>query len=67
MPTAYGSASTDIFKDWNLNIDGTDGADDPWDFGENDEYPVLKVDFNNSNGDNNITTGTADDVMRQRP
>ena len=39
-PMAYGS--TGIFKDWNLNIDGEAGADDPWDFGNNMEYPILK-------------------------
>ena len=45
-PTAY--ESTGIFADWdNIDLDG-DGVDDTedtndfWDFGENDEYPVLK-------------------------
>ena len=45
-PTAYGSSG--IFADWdNIDIDGdgtkdTEDTNDFWDFGENDEYPVLK-------------------------
>ncbi len=49
-PTAYGtSTTTSIYAAWNVDIDNADtdddfatGGDDPWDFGENDEYPVLK-------------------------
>ena len=36
---------TGIYANWNVNVDGEDGADNPWDFGENDEYPALRVDF----------------------
>ena len=47
-PTAYGSSG--IFADWdNIDIDsdGTPETNDFWDFGENDEYPVLKgIDVN---------------------
>ena len=44
-PTAYGtSSSTDIYFDWNLNLDGAAGNDDPWDFGTNAQYPVLQFD-----------------------
>ena len=41
-PTDYGTAETDIYKDWNLDLDGDDEPDDPWDFGTDTEYPSLK-------------------------
>ena len=54
-PTAY----ADIYANWNIDVDnrhpigvddstmpGDAAADDPWDFGTDSEYPVLKVDFN---------------------
>ena len=31
-----------IYADWNLDVDGDDLADDPWDFGTSSQYPVLK-------------------------
>ena len=31
-----------IYQDWNLNLDGQAGGDDPWDFGNFCQYPVLK-------------------------
>ena len=37
-PTGY----TDDFADWNVNVDGTAGIDDPWDFGQAGAYPTLK-------------------------
>ena len=37
-PTGY----TDIYTDWNLDLDGISGNDDPWTFGTSDQYPVLK-------------------------
>ena len=47
-PTSY----TGIYLDWNTDVDDADsdnneatGVDDPWDFGGNDEYPVLRLDF----------------------
>ena len=40
-PTAYGTG-TSIFKDWNVNVDGKTGNDDPWDFGTANQYPALK-------------------------
>ena len=40
-PIAYGTGAA-IYADWNLNLDGTAGGDDPWDFGTNSQYPVLK-------------------------
>ena len=44
-PQAYGSGA-DIYANWNLNLDSTAGADDPWDFGTASQYPALKADFN---------------------
>ena len=41
-PTAYGTGSTDIYKDWNVNVDGVAGNDDPWDFGTASQYPILQ-------------------------
>ena len=40
-PTAYGAASS-IYYTWNLDLDGTTGGDDPWDFGTSSQYPILK-------------------------
>ncbi len=47
-PTAYGSGS-DIYANWNVNVDKAAGADDPWDFGTSSQYPVLKADFDGNN------------------
>ena len=41
-PQAYGTGNTDIYKNWNLNLHGVSGGDDPWDFGTASQYPVLK-------------------------
>ncbi len=40
-PTAYGT-SPSIYANWNLNLDGMAGDDDPWDFGTTTDYPRLK-------------------------
>ena len=40
-PTDY----TGIYADWNLDLDGIEGGENPWDFGDTTDYPVLKVDF----------------------
>ena len=37
-PTGY----TGIYSAWNVDVDGTTGNDDPWDFGTASQYPVLK-------------------------
>ena len=38
-PTGY----TGIYMmNWDLNLDGQPGGDDPWTFGKTDQYPVLK-------------------------
>ena len=52
-PTEYGaSGSGSIYENWNVNVDGdtttgtpTIGGDDPWDFGESDEYPILRFEY----------------------
>ncbi len=41
-PTDYGTGANDIYKDWNVNVDGVGGNDDPWDFGTASQYPSLK-------------------------
>ena len=37
-PTDY----TGIYQNWDLNLDGVPGGDNPWDFGTRTEYPVLR-------------------------
>ncbi len=37
-PTGYSG----IYANWNLNLDGVTGGDDPWDFGTSRQYPALK-------------------------
>ena len=32
---------TGIYENWNNNLDGQAGSDDPWDFGNNMQYPML--------------------------
>ena len=51
-PEAYGTQSTDIYMNWNVNVDGdtstgtpTVGGDDPWDFGTASDYPILKFGY----------------------
>ena len=46
------SSYSGIYQEWNTDIDNADGdnnestgTDDPWDFGGEDEYPVLRADF----------------------
>ncbi len=41
-PTTYGATSSDPYYNWNANLDGQAGNDDPWTFGAMDQYPVLK-------------------------
>ena len=57
-PMAYGTAM-EIYANWNIDVDdgadagvddgtmpGDAAADDPWDFGTDSQYPVLRADFN---------------------
>ena len=44
-PTEYGSATTtppSIYANWNVDVDGATGNDDPWHFGTASQYPTLK-------------------------
>ena len=47
-PQAYGSG---IYQNWDTNVDGVSGNDDPWDFGTASQYPALQVDFDNDGAD----------------
>ena len=47
-PTGYGG----LYRQWNIDLDGDDNSDDPWDFGSPRHYPLLKVD---KNGDGRAT------------
>ena len=60
-PTGY----TGIYEDWN-DLDGNDTADSTtyWDFGENYNYPTLKVDFN---GDGTATSAEFGDQKGPGP
>ena len=40
---------TDIYLNWNVNVDDVSGVDDPWDFGTDSQYPALKADWNEDN------------------
>ena len=46
--TSYGSG---IYQNWDTNVDGVSGNDDPWDFGTASQYPALQVDFDNDGTD----------------
>ena len=61
-PTAYGSAATDLYADWDVDLDDNSTNDDPWDFGTGSQYPVLKVIDANRDG----TIDAVDDVAAQR-
>ena len=41
-PTAYGT--TGIYSGWNVDVDSDTNSDDPWDFGDANQYPRLKFD-----------------------
>ncbi len=41
-PTTYGATANDTYYNWNANLDGQAGNDDPWTFGAMDQYPALK-------------------------
>ncbi len=41
-PTGY----VGIYSDWNVDLYGDSAADNPWDFGTQQQYPALQVDFN---------------------
>ena len=35
------TSETGIYANWDVNVDGVTGDDDPWDFGTASQYPVL--------------------------
>ena len=41
LQTVTGYTSGSIYADWNANLDGESGNDDPWDFGNKMQYPML--------------------------
>ncbi len=43
-PTGYEAPASNIYAEWNVDLDGDSTKDDPWDFGTSSQYPVLKVD-----------------------
>ncbi|MYC83532.1 MAG: hypothetical protein F4X19_15790 [Acidobacteria bacterium] len=45
-PTGY----TGLYENWNVDLDGDNSSDDPWDFGTTSQYPVLKADWDGSGG-----------------
>ncbi|MDE2999619.1 MAG: hypothetical protein OXU79_11140 [Gemmatimonadota bacterium] len=55
-PTGYAG----IYASWNLDLDDDNTRDDPWEFGNSNEYPMLRADFD-GDGDND-----AEDVDPQR-
>ena len=55
-PTGYAG----IYATWNLDLDDDNTKDDPWEFGNTNEYPMLRADFD---GDGDVDV---DDVNPQR-
>ena len=43
-PTGYSG----IYAAWNVDLDGDNTNDDPWDFGTSAQYPALKVDMSDA-------------------
>ncbi len=39
------TGASGIYASWNVDVDGDGTADDPWDFGTDGQYPVLKANF----------------------
>ena len=44
------TSASDIYLNWNVDLDGDSMNDDPWDFGTAAQYPVLAVDTNGVGG-----------------
>ena len=44
------TTASDIYLNWNVDLDGDGMNDDPWDFGTSGQYPVLSVDTNGVGG-----------------
>ena len=55
-PTVYGTQSTDIYKDWDVDLDTvTAGTQDGWHFGTSGHYPVLKYGLTANNQRGTVT------------
>ena len=59
-PTDY----TGIYANWDVDIDGVSGNDNPWDFGTSSQYPILKAD---RDGDGTATWQEFGDQGRPLP
>ena len=44
------TSTSDIYLNWNVDLNGDSMNDDPWDFGTASQYPVLSVDTNGVGG-----------------
>ena len=51
---------TGIFANWNANLDGVAGNDDPWDFGNGMQYPMLKYDGMSTTPQGGLAMGVPD-------
>ena len=51
---------TGIFANWNANLDGVAGDDDPWDFGNGMQYPMLKYDGMSTTPQGGLARGRPD-------
>ncbi len=49
---------TGIYANWNVNVDGVTGNDDPWEFGANMQYPLLKFDGMSQVAQGSLAMGT---------
>ena len=55
-PTGY----TGIYANWNTNLDGVTGNDDPWAFGNKMQYPMLDYDGMSTTPQNSQAMGIPD-------
>ena len=55
-PTGY----TGIYANWNTNLDGVTGNDDPWTFGNKMQYPMLDYDGMSTTPQNSQAMGRSD-------
>ncbi len=55
-PTDYNG----IYANWNTNLDGVTGNDDPWTFGNKMQYPMLDYDGMSTTPQNSQAMGIAD-------
>ncbi len=58
-PTGYSG----IYANWNLNLDGVPGNDDPWDFGTSSQYPVVDYKSLPTSDQRSTVTITANPVV----